>query len=185
MKAAFLDRDGVINEEVNYLHKIEDFKYIPRCIEALSIIKELGYQIVIVTNQAGIARGYYSEKEYELLTRWYLGDLKEKGIDVLEVVHCPHHPDGVVKDLSIKCQCRKPNTGLIDEVVSKYGIDLESSFLVGDKLTDLTAARRAGIKSRFLVESGHKIDEVIDEECTVLSDLFEVARFLEKSVQSI
>ena len=91
MKAAFLDRDGVINREVNYLHNIVDFKYVPKTKQALRNLKELGYQIIIVTNQAGIAKGFFTEEDYYRLSRHYFQDLFESGITLLDIIHCPHH----------------------------------------------------------------------------------------------
>ena len=157
MKVAFLDRDGVINKEVNYLYKINDFDYTYRCVDGLKILNNLGYEIIVVTNQSGIARGYYTEEEYQNLTAWYLADLKKDGVNVLDVLHCPHHPDGIINSLAVHCNCRKPLPGMLFDAISRYEVDLESSLLVGDKLTDIEAGRRSGISNLYLVESGHVI----------------------------
>ena len=169
IKVAFLDRDGVINKEVNYLYKVEDFEYTENCIEGLKKIKALGYEIIIVTNQAGIARGYYTEDDYQKLTDWYVADLKNQGIDILDVFHCPHHPEGNIPEYSIVCDCRKPKSGMFEQALAQYNIDIDSSFMVGDKNSDLGAAKSAGIQQLYLVETGHPITE---NSYTVKTSLF-------------
>ncbi len=161
MKVAFLDRDGVINKEVNYLHRIADFEYTNKCVLALKKLVSLNYKIIVITNQAGIARGYYTESQYQELTDWYVNDLKEKGVDILDVFHCPHHPEGVRPELSIKCSCRKPSTGLIKKALEKYSIDLTTSIMVGDKISDMKAGANAGVNRCVLVKSGHRIENKI------------------------
>jgi len=143
--ALFLDRDGVINVEKNYLHKIEDFEFIEGIFELCKKYEALGYAIVIVTNQSGIARGYYSEEDFEILTSWMLKRFKSEGIMIRAVYHCPHHPD-----ISGTCSCRKPEPGMILDAAQKYDLDLKSSLLVGDSERDITAAHRAGISETYL-----------------------------------
>jgi D-glycero-D-manno-heptose 1,7-bisphosphate phosphatase len=172
IKVAFLDRDGVINKEVNYLYKVEDFEYTENCIDGLKKIKALGYEIIIVTNQAGIARGYYTEVDYQKLTDWYVADLKQHGIDILDVFYCPHHPDGKIERYTKSCECRKPNSGMFDKAMTKYDIDIEKSMMVGDKTTDLIAAKKVGIQQLYLVETGHQIMENSYNEYTVKTSLF-------------
>ena len=106
MKVAFLDRDGVINEEVNYLHKKDNFKFTPNAISGLRRIISHGYKIIIVTNQAGIAKGFFSIEDYYELTNWYMGKLSSLGIDILDIHFCPHHPEGVIPEFSVDCECR-------------------------------------------------------------------------------
>ncbi|MDE1474595.1 HAD family hydrolase [Xenorhabdus bovienii] len=178
IKVAFLDRDGVINKEVNYLHKIEDFEYTSRCITGLKKIRDLGYKIIIITNQSGIARDYYSEKEYQLLTDWYRNDLKEKGIDILDIFHCPHHPDGIVPELSKECYCRKPSPGMIEQARKKYSIDIKSSILVGDKNSDIHAGEHAGIPRCFLVKTGHPTPEPT-ENAILSNNLLTISKLIE------
>lgn len=175
IKAAFLDRDGVINEEVNYLHKISDFRYTNNCIAALKIIQNLGYKIIIVTNQAGIAKGIFKKKDYDLLTSWLLDDLLFKGIEILDCLHCPHHPEGIISAYSHDCKCRKPDPGMILHAVEKYQVDIESSFLVGDKESDIQAAKNSKLGSYYLVESGHRIPKSIGSSNIIKRDLYHVA----------
>jgi D-glycero-D-manno-heptose 1,7-bisphosphate phosphatase len=176
IKVAFLDRDGVINKEINYLHKICDFKYTYNCIAGLKRLNEVGYEIIIVTNQAGIAKGYYTEFDYQVLTNWYLSDIEKSGVRILDVFHCPHHPEGIVKDLSYHCNCRKPSSGMILEACDKYNIDLDNSLMIGDKATDLESALNAGINNVFLVKSGHELSLVDVVNYSVFNDLYDFSK---------
>ena len=160
MKVAFLDRDGVINKEVGYLHKITDFEYTKNCIEGLKIIVEKGFAIVIITNQAGIAKGYFTETQYKNLTNWYLQDLKNHSVPILRTVYCPHHEKGVIKNYKRKCSCRKPSTGMIDNIVEEFNVDLESSILIGDKQSDIEAGKNAGIGACYFVRSQETPQEI-------------------------
>jgi len=153
-KALFLDRDGVINKEKNYLYKIEDFEFIDGVFEICGYFQNRGYLIIIITNQAGIARGKYSEEDFEVLTKWMLNEFKKEGVEIAQVYHCPHHPD-----FSGECNCRKPNPGMILEAQKQFNIDLKNSILVGDKNSDIEAGINAGIKNNFLIDTGHKIKE--------------------------
>ena len=158
MKIAFLDRDGVINKEVNYLHKIEDYEYTYNCKTALKKILNAGFEIIIITNQAGIAKGIFTVKDYEKLTNYYRNDLLKDGIKILDILFCPHHPSGSIKKYTKDCNFRKPNPGMIKNILKKYFIDLNKSILIGDKISDIEAGMNAGIKNLYLVESGHKIE---------------------------
>jgi len=143
--ALFLDRDGVINIEKNYLHKVEDFEFIEGIFELCKKYQDLGYLIIVVTNQSGIARGYYSEEAFETLTRWMVDVFDRENIHISHVYHCPHHPD-----ISGKCSCRKPEPGMLLEAAKTYNIDLGKSLLIGDSERDITAAHRAGVKESYL-----------------------------------
>lgn len=145
MKVAFLDRDGVINKDAGYTYKIDEFEFIDGCIDALKIFQENDYKIIIVTNQSGIGRGYYSEAAYHKLTRWYCEQLLAQGIIITDVFHCPHSPEDV-------CACRKPKEGLFLQAAQKYSIDFSSSLMVGDKLSDLQAGQAAGISRLILID---------------------------------
>ncbi len=171
MKVAFLDRDGVINKEVNYLSRIEDFEFTPNCILGMRRLIEHGYKIIIITNQAGIARGYYTTHDYEVLTEWYLAELAKYGIDILDVFYCPHHPNGKVKMYSIECECRKPSAGMLIDAINKYNIDIDSSILVGDKLTDAEAGDKIGLSKIYLVKTGHKLHSLEVDKYEVIDDL--------------
>ncbi|MBR9884858.1 MAG: HAD family hydrolase [Oceanospirillales bacterium] len=180
MKVAFLDRDGVLNKEVHYLHRIADFSYTYRCVDALRNLIKAGYQIIVVTNQSGIARGYYSEADYQQLTDWYRQDLYNQGIELLDIVHCPHYHNGKDQHLSVNCQCRKPKPGMILEMAAKHSIPLEQAIMVGDKASDMEAARQAGIEEVYLVESGHTLDKELYTRYPVFRDLYQLSQNLIK-----
>lgn len=146
-KALFLDRDGVINIELNYLYKIEDFKFIDGIFELCRHYQDLGYLIIVVTNQSGIARNYYDESDFEKLTTWMIEEFAKNGIKITKVYHCPHHPE-----ISGECSCRKPEPGMILEAQKEFDIDLKSSILVGDKERDIDAAIEAGICENYLFD---------------------------------
>lgn len=152
-RALFLDRDGVINIEKNYLYKIEDFKFIDGIFELCRHYQNLGYLIFVVTNQSGIARGYYRESDFEKLTLWMIKQFLKKGITITKVYHCPHHPD-----ISGTCECRKPKSGMILEAKKEFDLDLKNSILVGDKERDIEAATHAGIQESYLFDetASHK-----------------------------
>ena len=152
IKTIFLDRDGVINKEVGYLHKIEDFIFIDGVFEACLSFKKLDYQIIIISNQSGIARGYFTLFEYEKLTKWMLTQFSKQNISILDVFFCPHGPKS-------KCSCRKPKPGMLVDAQNQYNIDLEKSWMIGDKETDIKAANLAGINNTILLRSGHLINE--------------------------
>ena len=152
IKTIFLDRDGVINEEVSYLHKIENFKFINGVFEACHYFQKLNYQIVIVSNQSGIARGYFSKSDYIKLTKWMLDQFNIKGISILDILYCPHGPEST-------CDCRKPKPGMLIEAKNKYNISMKDSWMIGDSESDIKAANAAGISNTILVRSGHRVDE--------------------------
>jgi len=178
MKVAFLDRDGVINKEINYLHKIKDFQYTNRCIDGLLLLITLGFQLVIVTNQAGIAKGIFSKDDYHCLTAWMLDDLKSKAVDVLECMYCPHHPDGSIPEYTVACECRKPGHFMLETVKIKYDVDMRKSIMIGDKISDIYAAQNANVGRSFLVRSGHPLNNDLQGNFEVEDDLYSVANLL-------
>lgn len=155
MKVAFLDRDGVINEDLGYVHKIEDFHFTRGCIGALRELQKKGFALIVVTNQSGIGRGYYSEQDYQQLTAWYLNELSEAGVVVTDVFHCPHSPDE-------QCECRKPKSGLFLQAADKYSINFSQSLMIGDKASDIDAANAAGIQQTYLLERDGEFSDLAD-----------------------
>ena len=151
-KAIFFDRDGVVNEEIGYLHKIQDFKFIDGIFKACNYFQSKGFLIIIITNQSGIARGYYKEDDFKILNNWMNNQFKNQGVNIIDTFFCPHAPNDL-------CNCRKPKPGLILDAILKYNIDKTQSWLIGDKETDIKAANLAGISNTVLVKTGHKIDE--------------------------
>lgn len=144
IKALFLDRDGVINYDPGYVYRIEDFEFMPGIFEALAGFMTLGYEIFVVTNQSGIGRGYYSEDDFAKLSKYMIDEFKSYGIEIKKIYHCPHTP-------SDDCNCRKPKPGMILQALNEHNIDPQASLIIGDKPSDLEAARKAGVKSGYLI----------------------------------
>lgn len=152
-KAAFLDRDGVINLDRAYVHRWEDFEFVPGAIDAMRRLAGAGYALVVVTNQSGIARGMYTPAQYQALTERLREYLAAQGVPLAGVYHCPHHPAGKVAEFAVDCDCRKPAPGLILQAARELGLSLPDSLLVGDKPSDVQAARAAGVGRAYLVDS--------------------------------
>lgn len=146
-KALFLDRDGVINIEKDYLFKIEDFEFIDGIFELCRYFIDLGYIIIVVTNQSGIARSYYTKEQFLELTDWMVDEFKKEGIKISKVYYCPHHPE-----ITGECDCRKPKPGMLLNAKNDFNIDLSNSLLVGDKERDIQAALNAGILRTYLFD---------------------------------
>lgn len=143
-KALFLDRDGVINIDNGYTYKIEEFKFCDGIFELLRYAQKLGYKLFVVTNQSGIARGYYSEDDFQRLTFWMLKEFEKNGVKIEKVYHCPHLPED-------NSECRKPNPKMIKDAISEFDIDPKSSWMIGDKLSDIEAAKNAGVENTILI----------------------------------
>ena len=164
IKTIFLDRDGVINKDVNYAYKIVDFEFIDGIFEVCIYFQNLGYKIIIVTNQSGISRGYYSENDFQTLTNWMLTQFKKNDINILDIFHCPHSPDS-------HCNCRKPKPGMLLNAKHKHNINMQNSWIIGDKETDIIAGISSGITNTILVKSGHKIDELNSKAKYIISSI--------------
>ncbi|WP_321778888.1 D-glycero-beta-D-manno-heptose 1,7-bisphosphate 7-phosphatase [Sulfurimonas sp.] len=146
-KALFLDRDGVINIEKDYLYKIEDFEFICGIFELCKYYQNLGYIIIVVTNQSGIAREYYDKNDFNRLTSWMIDEFLKKDIKIKKVYYCPHHPN-----ISGTCDCRKPKSGMLIEAKNDFDIDLKNSILIGDKERDIEAGLNAGLLTTYLFD---------------------------------
>jgi len=171
VQCLFVDRDGTINVEKNYLHKIEDLEYIPRALEALRRATARGVRIYIVTNQAGIAKGIFREEDFHTLTAKMLQDMREHGIEIAAVLYCPHHPQATVPAYRQNCDCRKPGTGLFQRVLSREKSGPEFMAMVGDKNSDIEAGRKLGMVT-YLVETGYGAVEKSETHADyVVSDL--------------
>ena len=158
-RAAFLDRDGVINEDRAYVHRIGDFKFLPGALDALRALRQAGYLLVVITNQSGIARGLFSETDYHALETHMRQRLSEAGVVLDSVQYCPHLPDAEVEQYRRDCECRKPRGGMIRNAAALLDIDTSQSVLIGDRLSDLQAGRAAGVGRCFLVRSGQSLSE--------------------------
>jgi UDP-N-acetylmuramoyl-tripeptide--D-alanyl-D-alanine ligase len=152
-KAVFLDRDGVINKEVNYLSDPRDFKFIKGSIEALKILTQKNYMLIVITNQAGIARGYFSEEILKIIHNKMIKILKKNSVELTDIYYCPHHPE-----FTGPCDCRKPKPGMILKAKLDYNINLSESYIVGDTLIDIETGEVAGCKT-VLVLTGYGTEE--------------------------
>lgn len=145
-KAVFLDRDGVINFDYGYIGTIDRFKIIPGVMEALQTFQSYNYLLIIITNQSGIGRKYYSIKDFELLNNHMKKIFSDKNVFIKDIFYCPHLPHQ-------NCFCRKPNPGMLNKAIEKYNIDVDRSLLFGDKETDILAGKSAGIKKNILISN--------------------------------
>ena len=182
-KAVFLDRDGTINIEKNYLYRIEDFVFLPGVIEALRLIQSCGYLLIIITNQSGIARGYYEEADFQKLNEWMLETLKEQGVKIDAVYYCPHHPEGKIERYRIKCHCRKPKTGMFYQAVEDFSLDLAQCFAVGDKIRDCSICENTMCQG-FLVGENEKPEVIRQVKAGEIRNVEWAANLLE-CVESI
>lgn len=143
-KALFLDRDGVINIDYGYVYQIEKFEFTKGIFDLLRLFLDKGYLLFIVTNQSGIGRSYYSEEDFQLLTLWMLDEFKRENIKIMSVEHCNHAPEE-------NCACRKPQIGMVENILAQYEIDLENSWLIGDKQSDIDLAINSNIKHSIAI----------------------------------
>ena len=154
--AAFLDRDGVLNVDHGYAHRIEQLEWVEGAIEAVRLLNRAAYLVLVVTNQSGIARGLYDQASVESFHAHMQQALAAHGAHIDAFYYCPHHPEGTIKSLAVRCSCRKPGTGLLEQAASQWPIELGASFLIGDKDDDMAAAATfniRGIKFNRLTDS--------------------------------
>lgn len=179
-KAIFLDRDGTINVEKDYIYKSEDLVFEEGTIEALKTFKNLGYILIVISNQSGIARGYFTEEDLNIFNNNMNEILKKNGIEITEFYCCPHHPDGIGEYKKV-CECRKPNNKMIEDAIKKYNIAREKSYMIGDKTSDIGAGLKSNLKT-VLVKTGYglkdmeKIDKNETLVCENLKDFSEILK---------
>jgi D-glycero-D-manno-heptose 1,7-bisphosphate phosphatase len=149
----FLDRDGTINEEVEFLSSPDNVRLIPGAAEAIRRANALGIPVIIITNQSGIARGLFTEQDLDAVNAEVLRLLQLQGARIDAVYYCPHHPEGDTEPFDVDCECRKPKTGLLEQAAKEFSIDLSRSFMIGDRLSDVMAGNSAGAVS-ILVRTG-------------------------------
>ena len=168
-RAVFLDRDGTINVEKNYLWRCEDFEFLAGVPQALARLQKAGFLLIVVTNQSGVARGYYSLADVDRLHDYMKLQLEFFNITLAGVYICPHHPNGVTGGaFTMECSCRKGQPGLLLQAAEDLNIDLTQSYMIGDKLSDIEAGSRAGCTS-LLVTSGHHVEPAdIPDSCPAL-----------------
>ncbi|NRD73686.1 D-glycero-beta-D-manno-heptose 1,7-bisphosphate 7-phosphatase [Shewanella sp. VB17] len=178
-RVVFLDRDGVINIDHGYVHMIDDFEYVEGVFDACRSLKEMGFTLVVVTNQSGIARGMYTEEQFHTLTEWMDWNFIDQGVELDGIYFCPHHATKGVGEYKQDCDCRKPKPGMMISAAEFLQLDLSQSVMVGDKRDDMLAAKAAGIPIRILVRSGKQVtDEAIIEATIVLDSIANVPEYL-------
>ena len=150
-RAAFLDRDGVINIDRGYIYRPEEFEFVDGVFEGTSTLQRLGFVLVIISNQSGIGRGLYSEADLDVLNRWMLRQFEQRSIRIEGVFHCPHHPTEALGRYRRECDCRKPAPGMLLQAARELNLDLQRSALFGDRASDLQAAANAGVPLRYLL----------------------------------
>ncbi len=168
--AVFLDRDGVINVDHGYVSNQDDFEYIDGVFEAAKALQQQGYLLVMVTNQSGIARGYYTEQDFLTLTEWMDWNFVDKGVEFDGLYYCPHHSEGIVDKFTQQCGCRKPQPGMFLSAKQELDIDMTRSVMVGDKAADMQAASGAGVGCKILVRSGKAVTEQAQQLADVVLD---------------
>ncbi|MDX1304065.1 D-glycero-beta-D-manno-heptose 1,7-bisphosphate 7-phosphatase [Photobacterium sp.] len=177
--AVFIDRDGVINVDHGYVHTVDDFEYVEGVFEACKKLKEMGYMLVLVTNQAGIARGMYTEDEFLRLTEWMDWNFVDHGVEFDGIYYCPHHPTEGVGDYKQDCECRKPKPGMFISARDYLAIDMTNSVMIGDKAEDMIAAEAAEVGMKILVRTGKPVtDEGAVLASVVLDSVADVPAWL-------
>ncbi|MBI6548969.1 D-glycero-beta-D-manno-heptose 1,7-bisphosphate 7-phosphatase [Xenorhabdus lircayensis] len=161
--AVFLDRDGTINVDHGYVHEIDNFQFIDGAIEAMFELKEMGYALVLVTNQSGIARKIFTEAQFVQLTEWMDWSLADRGIELDGIYYCPHHPEADDEVYKKSCNCRKPQAGMLLDAQEELHIDMSASYMVGDKIEDMLAANAANVGTKVLVRTGKPVTEAAEQ----------------------
>ena len=172
IKVAFLDRDGVINVDYGYVVIQEQFEFVDGVFTVCRLLRDLGYELIVVTNQSGIARGYYSEQDFLDLTAWMCEQFNRQGVPLLDVFYCPHHPQAAILNYRQNCRCRKPAPGMIEQACQKYPIDLQRSIMIGDQISDLQAAQAGGVSKFYLLSN----ELVVQKELEVFTRLDHLAQ---------
>ncbi|HDR8911062.1 TPA: D-glycero-beta-D-manno-heptose 1,7-bisphosphate 7-phosphatase [Burkholderia multivorans] len=147
--ALFLDRDGVVNVDIGYLHRPSDCRFVPGIFELVRAANREGYRVFVVTNQAGIARGFYTEQVFRAFTEWMLDEFAQQDALIDKVYFCPHHPDAGLGEYRVACECRKPLPGMLLRARDEFDVDMARSIMIGDNLTDVEAALAAGVGRVF------------------------------------
>ena len=155
-KAIFLDRDGIINEEIgDYVKRFEDFKLLPHLAETLKNYQSQGFLIIVITNQGGLAKGLYTLTELNKMHQYFLNEMEKAGVKITEIYYCPHHPD-----FNGNCLCRKPGSLLVEKAMARFNIDPKASYFIGDRPRDAEAGEKVGVKG-ILVPSNTLLKDVL------------------------
>ena len=169
--AAFLDRDGVLNVDHGYAHRPDQLEWVAGAPEAVRLLNEAGYSVIVITNQSGVARGYYDEAAVHQFHAHMQDALRAQGAHIDAFYYCPHHPEGTVKELAMRCRCRKPEPGMLEQAAREWPIDLGRSFLIGDKDDDMAAAAAFNIRGiKFDSKADVSLADVVRRELAALPE---------------
>ncbi|WJG10982.1 D-glycero-beta-D-manno-heptose 1,7-bisphosphate 7-phosphatase [Aliiglaciecola sp. LCG003] len=174
-RALFLDRDGVVNIDHGYVSRPVDIDFIEDVFSLCLHFQQQGYLIIIVTNQSGIGRGFYTEAEFAFLANWISAEFVKRGVELADTFYCPHHPVDAKSQYLGQCGCRKPQPGMLLQAANKYHLDLTSCIMVGDKLSDMQAAQAAGVAKRFLY--GPVREQKSDVTFTQVTSLLDIIKY--------
>lgn len=175
-RALFLDRDGVVNVEVGYLHRAEEVRFVEGIYSLCRTATKLGYRLIVVTNQAGIARGFYTEADFHTLMDFIRAELRTEGIELDAVYHCPYHPEHGVGQYKREHEDRKPGTGMLRRGAREFDLSLADSVMIGDRCSDIAAANAAGLRQAFLISGTEQ--SVCSGRYLAVDSLAEVERWL-------
>ena len=164
--AAFLDRDGVLNVDVGYAHRPDQLQWVPGAPDAVRLLNQAGYLVIVISNQSGVARGYFEESVVEKFHKHMQETLTAAGAHVDAFYYCPHHPEGTVKSFAVSCRCRKPGIGMLEHATQDWPIDVASSFLIGDKDDDMAAATAFKIRGIKFDSRAQSLLDVVRREIT-------------------
>ena len=162
--AAFLDRDGVLNVDHGYAHRPDQLEWIPGAPEAVRMLNNAGYYVIVITNQSGVARGYYKEAAVHQFHGHMQDALRTQGAHIDAFYYCPHHPEGTVKELAMRCRCRKPSPGMLEQAAREWPINLDRSFLIGDKDDAMAAAAAFRIRGIRFNSAEHSLPDLVRQE---------------------
>jgi len=179
-KAVFLDRDGTINEEVEYLSDLKEFKLLPKVARAIKLLNDHGFKVIVITNQAGVARGYFGEDKVEEIHQEMKRQLREKRAHLDGIYYCPHHPTEGMEKYKKNCWCRKPNPGMLEKAAKDFDLDLGKSYVIGDQLTDIELGNNAGCETVLVLTGCGKESYQKKGDCEARVNF--VADDLEKAV---
>jgi D-glycero-D-manno-heptose 1,7-bisphosphate phosphatase len=175
-QAIFLDRDGTINEDTGYTYRIEDLEFANSAIQGLQRMQAIGHKLIIVTNQAGIAKGKFTEEDYFAFRDEMNKRLKKEGIAIAAEYFCPHHPQGIIKKYKIDCNCRKPKIGMLEQAAKDFNLDLKKCWMIGDTPLDILTGKNAGCRTIQVMTGKENIES--DEANFFAYDLFHASYFI-------
>ena len=181
-KAVFLDRDGTIVAHEPYLSSPDQLRLLPNAAKGIRLFKEYGYLIIVITNQSGIARGFFDEERLVLIHQKLLGILEEEGVMIDDLYFCPHHIEGIIEHYKVDCDCRKPKPGMLLDAARKHHIDLTQSLMIGDSEADMLAGKNAGCKC-VLIKDICGSDACVAPADYIVKDLLEAASLFAKDIE--